>query len=129
MIIAALLVLPSCRRGDVAEAAPAGASTSTAPPPPAPTAPRRIVAVGDLHADLDNALAILKLAGLVDETGAWAGGDTIFVQTGDVTDRGADSKEIIELLMRLQKQAPASGGRVVPVLGNHEIMNLSLIHI
>lgn len=131
MIVAVLALLPSCRRADVSavasEPAPAASQRSATAPPAAPAKsapPRRIVAIGDLHADLDNALSVMRLAGLVDASGAWAGGDTVFVQTGDITDRGPDSKEVIELLMRLSKEAPAAGGRVVPVMGNHELMNM-----
>ncbi len=91
--------------------------------PPAETAPR-IVAIGDLHADLDNAVATLKLAGLVDDGGSWTGGKTIFVQTGDTTDRGPDSAKILDLLKNLTKEASAAGGQVVLLLGNHEVMNL-----
>lgn len=84
----------------------------------------RVVAVGDLHADLPAALEVLTLAGLVDEQGAWAGGSATLVQTGDTTDRGPDSKEVLELVMRLEAEAPAQGGRVVALMGNHELMNL-----
>lgn len=89
-----------------------------------PSSPGRVVAIGDLHADLDNAQRTLQLAGLTDETGRWTGGDTVFVQTGDTTDRGPDSKAVIELLIRLQAEAEAAGGVVHPLLGNHEVMNL-----
>ena len=34
----------------------------------------RIVAVGDLHADLDNAINTLALAGITDSQGKWSGG-------------------------------------------------------
>ena len=84
----------------------------------------RVVAVGDLHGDLDNALAVLRLAGVVDANGRWSGGNTILVQTGDTTDRGPDSKTVMDLLRRLSEEAPASGGKVVALLGNHEVMNL-----
>ena len=87
-------------------------------------AAERLVAVGDLHGDLDNALAVLQLAGVVDATGRWSGGSATLVQTGDVTDRGPDSKALIELLARLEGEARAAGGRVVALNGNHELMNL-----
>jgi len=86
--------------------------------------PDRIVAIGDLHGDLDNALATLRLAGIVDDSGKWAAGSTTLVQTGDVTDRGPDSKAILDLLQRLKAEAKNAGGRVVPLLGNHEVMNM-----
>ena len=80
--------------------------------------------MGDLHADLDNAIEVLRLAGLVDADGAWTGGETILVQTGDTTDRGPDSKALLELMRTLPAQAEAAGGRVIPLIGNHEMMNL-----
>lgn len=86
---------------------------------------QRIVAVGDLHADLPAALAVLRLAGLIDEAGAWSGGRATLVQTGDLTDRGPDSLEVIELLDRLKVEASSSGGAVISLLGNHEVMNLT----
>lgn len=48
---------------------------------------RRIVAVGDLHGDIGNALEVLQMAGVVDEDGKWSGGVDFFVQTGDIIDR------------------------------------------
>ncbi len=83
------------------------------------------MAVGDLHGDLDAARQVLRLAGLIDSDGHWAGGRTIFVQTGDTTDRGPDSKGVIDLLAALMPEAEAAGGKVVPLLGNHEAMNLT----
>lgn len=86
--------------------------------------PPRVVAVGDLHGDLDNAIAVLKLADVVNEAGNWAAGNTILVQTGDTTDRGPDSRKLLDLMMRLETQAAAEGGQVHALLGNHEVMNL-----
>lgn len=92
--------------------------------PAAAPGPTRVVAIGDLHADLDNAEQALRLAGLVDEGGSWIAGETTFVQTGDVFDRGPDSRAIYERLRALQAEAEQAGGRVVLLLGNHEVMNL-----
>jgi hypothetical protein len=85
----------------------------------------RIVAVGDLHGDYAAYSAIMVAAGLVDRRGRWAGGRTIFVQTGDVPDRGPDSRRIQRDLMRLQREAARAGGRVVALVGNHEAMNVT----
>jgi hypothetical protein len=93
-----------------------------APTPPAVV--ERIVAVGDLHGDLDNALRALELGGVVDRAGSWIGGTTTLVQTGDLTDRGPDSRALIDLMRRLDVEATAAGGRVVSLLGNHEVMNI-----
>ena len=48
---------------------------------------RRIVAVGDLHGDMPNALKVLQLGGVVDEYGNWTGDVDYLVQTGDIIDR------------------------------------------
>lgn len=100
-------------------------STGAGAEAPRSTTGQRVVAVGDLHGDLDNALAVLRLAGLVDDAGSWAGGATVLVQTGDLVDRGDEGREVLALLRRLQEEAAAAGGRVVQLLGNHELMNLT----
>lgn len=88
-------------------------------------APGRIVAVGDLHGDHDAWLAIAGAAGLIDSRGRWSGGDTTLVQLGDVVDRGPDSLKIIRHLMKLQREAPKKGGRVIALVGNHEAMMMT----
>lgn len=108
----------------VSPSIPAAVPAPASAPAPAAPAVGTIVAVGDLHGDLDATLAVLQLAGLVDAEGHWAAGSTTFVQTGDTTDRGPDSKEVLELMAALMTEAEAAGGRVVPLLGNHEAMNL-----
>ncbi|MCK6506426.1 metallophosphoesterase [Myxococcota bacterium] len=103
------------------------AACGSAPAPaPAPVGapPARVVAVGDLHGDPQAALDTLRLAGLVDAEGRWAGGAAVLVQTGDTTDRGPSSRAVLELMVRLQQEAAAAGGQVVALLGNHEVMNL-----
>lgn len=82
------------------------------------------MAVGDLHGDMSQTMAVLTLAGIVDDSGHWAAGSATFVQTGDQTDRGPDSKGILELLTRLETEAEAAGGTVIALIGNHEVMNV-----
>jgi len=88
------------------------------------TAPSRLVAIADLHGDYDNAMRTLRLSSLVDEAGAWVGGDTHLVQTGDLMDRGPNSTALLDLFVRLKKEASDVGGQVTCLLGNHELMNL-----
>ena len=47
--------------------------------------------------------------------------DLIFI--GDFCDRGTNSREMYETVMRWQEQAPEMGSTVWFVLGNHEVMN------
>jgi hypothetical protein len=48
---------------------------------------RRIIAVGDLHGDMQNAKRVLQFSGVVDKYGDWTGRTDFFVQTGDIIDR------------------------------------------
>jgi hypothetical protein len=84
----------------------------------------RVVAVGDVHGDYAQLVAVLEQAGLVGKGGRWAGGRTHLVQTGDRVDRGSESRKVMDLLRRLEKEARAAGGRVHPLIGNHEAMNV-----
>ena len=72
----------------------------------------RVVAIGDVHGGFDQFTAILKEAGIVDKNRKWAGDKTTFVQTGDIVDRGPDSRKALDLMRQLEKDAPKTGGRV-----------------
>jgi hypothetical protein len=84
----------------------------------------RVVAVGDVHGDYDQLVLVLRDAGLVDAKLTWTGGKTHLVQTGDRIDRGAQSRQVMDLLMRLEKEAAKAGGQVHALVGNHEAMNM-----
>ncbi len=92
--------------------------------PDNPSSPARTVAIGDVHGAADALAAILQRTQLIDASHKWIGGAATLVQTGDVTDRGPKVREALDLLMSLEAQAPAAGGRVLALLGNHETMNL-----
>jgi hypothetical protein len=84
----------------------------------------RIVAVGDVHGDYKQFTAVLRSANLLDGQDNWTGGKTHLVQTGDVVDEGPDSRRIMDLLAKLEKQARAAGGHVHCLIGNHEAMDI-----
>ncbi|MCW8844682.1 MAG: metallophosphoesterase [Gammaproteobacteria bacterium] len=86
---------------------------------------KRVVVVGDAHGAYQHLVDLLRQTDLMDEKGQWTGGRTHLVSLGDLMDRGADSRKIMDLLMQLQQQAPVSGGRVHVLVGNHELMNLT----
>jgi hypothetical protein len=89
------------------------------------TGVQRIVVVGDSHGAFENFRGILAQSGVTDKEGNWAGGKTHLVSLGDFLDRGADSRKIMDLLMKLQSQAAEAGGQAHVIVGNHELMNLT----
>ncbi len=84
----------------------------------------RVVAIGDVHGAYDALVATLRQAGLLDAELRWSGGRTTLVSVGDLVDRGPSSRQVLELLMRLEREAVVAGGAVRVVLGNHEVMTL-----
>jgi hypothetical protein len=108
-----------------AAALAAGPAVQAQPDPScAITTSERIVAVGDVHGGYEQFQTILRAAGLIDGRRRWTGGKAIFVQTGDVVDRGGESRQVIDLLRRLERDASRAGGRVHALLGNHEVMRM-----
>jgi Calcineurin-like phosphoesterase len=100
------------------------AGLAWAGPARAPAQPETIVAIADVHGDFDDFVAILQRSGLVDKQNQWTGGRTTFVQIGDLIDRGPKPREVMDLMMALEKEAGHAGGRTVSLLGNHEMMNI-----
>ncbi|ORX83239.1 Metallo-dependent phosphatase [Anaeromyces robustus] len=85
---------------------------------------KRIIAVGDIHGDYNKLVKILTNAKLIDHKKNWIGKDSILVQIGDLVDRGGDTKDVLDLMIKIKEQAKRKGGIVNVVLGNHEIYNL-----
>src|SRR2546430_1974296 len=83
-----------------------------------------VVAIGDVHGDFDDFVTILQRAAIIDGQRHWSGGQTTLVQVGDLLDRGPKPREVMDLVISLEKEAPKAGGRVVSLLGNHEMMNI-----
>ena len=86
--------------------------------------PESVVAIADVHNAFDDFVAILRHTGLIDKQNHWTGGKTTFVQVGDLLDRGPKPREVMDLMMALEKEAAQASGRVVSLLGNHEMMNI-----
>ncbi|MDJ0917207.1 MAG: metallophosphoesterase [Woeseiaceae bacterium] len=84
----------------------------------------RVVAVSDVHGAHPAFATTLKGAGVIDNEQSWSGGKSHLVVVGDLLDRGPDSRRSMDLLMKLEQEAEAAGGKVHVLIGNHEAMNL-----
>lgn len=91
----------------------------------------RVVAVGDVHGAFQQFAASLDCLGVAKRPIPdsykleWTGGKTVLVFTGDFNDRGLYTREVYDAVMDLEEQARQAGGRVVPLLGNHETLLLN----
>jgi hypothetical protein len=117
--------------------------------PPILPSVRRIIVIGDIHGDYKLAVKCFEIAKVIkieDNKIRWTTDpkykDTIVVQIGDqvdrcrpfdkkcdqpgatVNDEGSDIK-ILELFSKLDYKARKHGGKVISLLGNHEIMNVT----
>ena len=88
------------------------------------TTNEEVISVGDIHGDYVAFIRIMQQAKLLDTQTNWIAGKKHFVCTGDFLDRGPDSRKVMDLLIKLEKQAASAGGKVHVLLGNHEVMNL-----
>lgn len=85
----------------------------------------RVVAISDIHGAYDAMVATLTNAKILGEQQQWVGGESQLVIVGDILDRGPRSRDAMDLLMRLEAEASAAGGRVHVLIGNHEAMILT----
>ena len=102
----------------------AQAQGGVAEPPCDITTTERVVAIGDVHGAYDRFVGMLRAAELIDGRQRWVGGRARLVQTGDLLDRGPDSRKVVDLIRKLEREAADAGGRVHALLGNHEFMRL-----
>ena len=85
----------------------------------------RIVVFADVHGAYAELVTVLNETGIIDDAQHWRGGETHLVSTGDLLDRGPDARKVLDLLIRLEQEAPKTGGALHVLLGNHEVMNLA----
>jgi hypothetical protein len=94
----------------------------------------KIIAIGDLHGDYQIFIKVLKMCKLIDKNLDWIGKDTYLVQLGDTVDgkrpescmhpsfkKESGEIEIIKLILYLDAQAKNDKGRVISLIGNHEL--------
>lgn len=95
----------------------------------------RIIAIGDIHGDIERLMESLYALRVIDTNGVWIAEpkNTIVVQLGDQVDsmnrttaedwEKLQDIEVVYFMDKLDRQARLHGGRVISLLGNHEIMN------
>jgi hypothetical protein len=81
----------------------------------------RVVAIGDIHADLGALRMALRTAGAIDARDEWVGGVLTVVQLGDLIGRSDDEKQVLDFVFDLQRRARQAGGTVHALIGNHEV--------
>ena len=94
----------------------------------------KIIAIGDLHGDYPIFIELLKLAKIINNNLKWIGGKTYVIQVGDTVDGLRpgivhDKKylntpyeiKILNFILKLDKDAKKHGGRMISLLGNHEL--------
>lgn len=105
---------------------------------------KRIIAIGDIHGDLNLAIKSFKLANLIDNNYNWIANppNTIVVQVGDQIDscrpipnvydchkqKKPDDRfedmSVLDFFNLMHTKAKEKGGAVYSLLGNHELMNV-----
>ncbi len=80
-----------------------------------------VYAIGDAHGNYFSFSAVLIAAGIMDPELNWTAGKATVIQIGDILDRGDSPLEIDRLLDILAGQALKAGGRLVRLVGNHEL--------
>ena len=86
--------------------------------------PERLLAIGDLHGNLQSLLSLMIGNKIIDAAFNWIWGNGQIVFIGDLFDRGCQVTELIWFVQHFESQAQINGGRVHLILGNHEIMAL-----
>ena len=119
---------------------------------------KRVIAIGDIHGDLDVLkLCLSDLAEVIIDKGEkgnwkdyqWKGKDTHVVLLGDMIDRFRldrytmsaqtiidemgktpgeikhEELKIIKFINQINKQAEKEGGKIIKLVGNHEILNIN----
>lgn len=102
-----------------------------------------VIAIGDVHGDVEQMMNLLKQVGVAQgelvpfkdappgskwvgvENVKWLGGAKMLVSVGDIFNRGPYGSIALDFFEELSRDAERQGGRVVNLLGNHEH---SLLH-
>ena len=82
---------------------------------------KKVFIIGDAHGEYHGLAAALISSKLMNQDLKWTGKQSILVQIGDIIDRGLYPMQIDTLLDVLQTEAKKAGGKIVRLIGNHEL--------
>ena len=82
--------------------------------------------LSDIEGNFGAFRKLLQGNGVIDQNFNWTFGNGHLVLAGDFFDRGQQVTEVLWLIYSLEEKAKEAGGYVHFILGNHEIMNLSM---
>ena len=83
-----------------------------------------IAVIADPHGQYGVFAQLLQANSVIDENLNWAFGAGHLVVLGDVFSRGEEVVDIFWLILKMEKQAELTGGKVHFLIGNHELMAL-----
>ncbi len=84
----------------------------------------KTVVLTDVHGDYNSLVNLLQATDVINQELEWTGSAATLISLGDNLDRGAESRKVVDLFMRLETEAMKDSGKVIVLLGNHEIMNI-----
>jgi hypothetical protein len=89
---------------------------------------QRIVSFGDVHGDILALYRFLQASQLLHANSTltnpiWDGDDSILIQCGDILDRGPNELFCLRYIASLARQAEKTGGKILILHGNHEVLN------
>ncbi len=82
---------------------------------------KKVFIIGDVHGEYHGFASVLISSKLMNPELKWTGKKNILVQIGDIIDRGFYPMQVDKLLDILQEEAKKAGGKVVRLIGNHEL--------
>jgi hypothetical protein len=98
---------------------------------------QRLIVIGDAHGDLERMIQVFKSSGVINDHFEWIANppNTYVIQMGDQIDsknRTPDIEEwefandvaLMDFMDKMDASARSHGGRVISLIGNHEIMNV-----
>ena len=94
---------------------------------------KKIIVIGDIHADFKNLFKLFLKLKLIDINKRWIAKplDTVVIQVGDQLDGGgrfsnevSGENNILDFMEFIHEQAIVYGGGVYSLIGNHELMNV-----